>query len=245
VAPEYSTVVVEDLAMNPRFSPTYKEERLRVINEVLLPLLRIGSGRSKDFNYVKKLVEAYHRRTGFKIVDFDYTNDYCLARLEIDLTRFGAKYPVVYELYVSAQKSPIRPYQLEQKHSRLGKWSKKYSYPSDKFVVMVLPRLTLRLNEELSKKPIEIHGKKYIGYKGVVIVDKAEKLKNIIVRYFMRRLQLLINALRGKRIWGPVALLTIILSAIIKAFGAKPPEIDNNIELNLSEAVFEPRIVFH
>ena len=211
-----------------RYSPRYIGVRLEKLNSVLLPFLRFNV-RARD---LRTLAAGYHRRAVTSIIRVEYSSDYTLATLLIDLTDYGARKPVKYTFYVSAQKSPIRPYQFVSRYYRMKKHSMKYSAECDSYYIIVADKVTSTVAKELRRLRI-YHA------------SRPEKALDFIAEYFRKRLTALINAIKGKRIWGPLALLVLILSRLVKQLtGKRPEEIDEYTELKLVQAIDTPTIVF-
>ena len=211
-----------------RYNPYYMNIRLERLNSMILPFLKLNV-RARD---LRNLAAGYHRRLPNSIIRIEYSSDYTLATLLIDLTDYGARRPVKYTFYVSAQKSPIRPYQFVSKYYRMKKHSMKFNAECDSYYILLARKVTSTVARELRR--LRIHH-----------ASRPEKALEFIAEYFRKRLTALVNAIRGKRIWGPLALLVLILSRIVKQLtGKRPEEIDEYTELKLVQAIDTPATVF-
>jgi len=236
--------------INPRFDEEYRYRRRRKRDNILYPLLKINSRTSPTRKKLANLYERHYGRPFKNILEIDTTSDDVLVRVLVDLMRFVNTAPMEYMFYISAQQSPHRPYQLEQKYQRLTRWARNFEapYPVDRFMAMVLDRLTYAQIERAEKgekgplKKSNIHGVESITYKGVAILNE-NKAQKIILNYIIKRLRALLEKNAGLPLREKKALLALLFIEILKAFGIELPCINEDIELRLEQALEKPTVV--
>lgn len=152
------------------------------------------------------LVEGYRGMRLSSPVRVWYDKRSTILDLLIDLP--ATKKPVRYLIYVSAQESrPLSPAQVVSKINRVLKRYRAYSIPMDTAKYMICPRGYT----SYTIKMLKAHG---------IIPSKNDKqvLENI-AKYFRNRYNRLIDALKGKRVYGELVLFLYILREIIKSLG--------------------------
>lgn len=234
---------------NPRFDEEYRFRRRSKFYDIVYQLLRTLNRLSPVFKKLEALYAKVHGRPLGSIIEIDSTSDDCLHRLVIDLKKFLDMPPIEYIFYTSAQESPIRPYQLEQKHQRMMKWAKNFEapYPVDRFMAMILEKLTHAQIERAEKgegplKKSNIHGVEALTHRGISILN-VKKSRKVIINYVKKRLKALLEKHKGIPMKQKKALLAILLKEILKAFGIELPYIDEEVERRLEQAVEKPTIV--
>ena len=190
-----------------------RKKRLDMMNKFLLPILKsMKILRNKYVPIVEKV-----KGHVVKVFEVLYDNMYNVVTIIIDLTPFGARVPVIYHIYVSAQRSPLRPYQVWSKARKLRREVMKFNAQADRLKCIVIEKATSGAIALLRRH-------------GVLIIKKPKDLVRFIANYFKNRYTALLNALRGKRIWGPLALLLLVLQLIAKELGIEP-EPENQIDI--------------
>jgi len=211
---------------NGRFGRSFVDSRFRLVKRLLLLFHKLNTCRD-----LRTLAASLYRRDT-KIVDSSSSSDCNVVTLFIDLTGYGAQKPVTYHFYVSVQRSPLRPYQFVTRYHRLKKEMRRWSADSDRYYVFIGPRPTSTIKEEMRRLRI-------------FYARNVDEVLDFIAGYFKRRLSSLINSVRGKRIWGPLALLVLLFNRIVKQLtGRGHEEVDEYTELRLTGAVEKPQIIF-
>ncbi len=166
-----------------------------MMNKLLLPFAR-GLGRSRG------ILESYYKRD---VKPLTILKDPVKRVITLIIELPATKRLVQYHIYVSTQEScPIYPKQLEPKLRKLFSEAVKYNAQSDRGYYIICPvGYTRGAKEEIKKKH-------------VYPATSAEEVLRNIAKYFKNRFVGLINALRGKRLFGELALLVWILQEILK-----------------------------
>lgn len=235
---------------NPRFDERYRYRRRKKFYDIVYPLLRALNRRSPSFKKLELLYARVYGRPLGSLIEIDNTSDDVLVRIVVDLMKLISMPPIEYIFYNSVQESPQRPYQLEQKYQRMTRWAKNYEapYPVDRFMAMILDRLTHAQVERAERgeggplKKSNIHGVEAITYKGIAILD-VEEAREVIRNYVEKRLRALLEKHKGLPLKEKKALLALLLIEILKAFGIELPYIDEEVERKLEQAVEKPTIV--
>lgn len=191
------------------------EERLRYINFLLVPLLRLRN------DPVKTLWEKRIRDV-IKPVEVEMEPDKSLVTIRINTFKFGAKRNVYLVMYVSAQESKKRPYQAETIAQRINRKLKRIK---GDIVVMVV-----------AKKGLTIGAYKTIKEKTEAVVTKSiEEAKKKLLRFLAGKWQALVRAIKasGGRVFGPLAMFMAFLAKIMQSLGA---HIEEGVVVKLVEA---------
>ena len=172
--------------------------RLRVINTFIRLVARPVK---RNWHYV----EGYLRRRTSSPVSIEYDTRYNLLDLVIELP--GSR-PVRYIIYVSAQQArPLSPKQLVAKINRILSTYRKKTTPMDTAKYMICPGGYTSYAEKMLR-----------AHKIIPARTDKQVLENM-AKYFKNRYTKLIDSIRGKRLFGKVALLAYLLQQIIKELG--------------------------
>jgi len=178
------------------------EERIRIINTALLPLLR-GIRR-----YIA--IWSQLRRISNKPLETYSSRDYTVTVLFAEIP--GSN-PLLIAFYTSTQSSrPISPSQLAARMKRLLKEVKKLRNKiftsADILYVIYSPRGFTK-------------GAKKTAHRiGVNLASSTKELLAPIARYITKRYNKLLQAISGKKIWGDLPLLIYALQEIGLSIGA-------------------------
>ncbi|BEP18576.1 hypothetical protein PYJP_19280 [Pyrofollis japonicus] len=179
------------------------EERLQVVNQFIVPLLRATKRYSTLWSQVTRLI-----RKPTKI----YTSrDYTVSILVIDLP---ASKPLVLVYYISTQRSrPLSPSQLEQRmrsmRRHVEKIRGKLFESADIIYTIYAPKgLTQGARRKAKRNFINI-------------ARSSKELLAPLARYITRRFQRLIESIRSKRIWGELPILIYAFQEIGRSIGAR------------------------
>jgi hypothetical protein len=188
------------LAPNPL---KMKEERLALLNQVVLPLLRAARRYSASWRILLPSTAGTSRLEG--------TKDYTATVLQLNLP---ASNPMLIAIYISVQKSsPLTPSQLEPKIRKLkelvNKLRGKTFVAADIIYIIIAPKGYTIGSRRIAKKN---------GVNAVKTVEEAVARLRIYIR---TRLQKLVEKVRGKRIWGELPLLIYALQSILEELGEK------------------------
>ena len=179
------------------------EEKLRyrvmLANSMFLDLIRAAKKAREH--------EARYKRTipGSPVRIWHDTR-WNIYSILIDLP--GSRKPLVVATYISAQVSrPLSPSQTTPKILKLYDIIRRYP-EADKLLFMLAATYTSTAYEMLREAKI-------------MPTKKPGELMNWLARYFKKRYVKLIDALRGKRVFGELLLLAYILHELMKLYGEK------------------------
>lgn len=175
--------------------------RLQAFNAFANPFRWFSAkGLSRD------AVEFIRRQVVRSLLEIEFDPKNPLGYIEIRLDYVSGVRPVQYPVYVSAQVTPIRPYQAERIVKKLLGVAAGLP-PGDKAPIVYAPGGVTSGAYKIFKKH------------GVYVARTIDEVVDFIVRYFKERWGKLKEKLRGRRIWGPVALLALMLAEILKFLG--------------------------
>jgi len=156
----------------PRLSKI--QERLSLINSLLVPLMA-------PLRQLRPVIEHVRRkpiRSLIRVSDANGGRD-TIASLTIKLDEVGDK-PVTYIVYVSAQHSPIRPYQAERIVKRLAKKAKK-TEAGDKALILFAP------------KGATIGAYRFLKRNDVYVARSLSEFLVFVKKYFRKRMEKLVE----------------------------------------------------
>lgn len=201
-----------------------REERLHLLNQLLLPLLRASRGYARAWSLVEGLEKKPAR--------LEASRDYSTGLLVLDLP---GSHPLVVAVAASAQHSrPLAPSQLERRLQRLrrlvARARGKLFTAADVVYVILAPRGYTRGATRLARTA------------GVIAARTPREAASRLARYLKQRLTALHARLRGRRVWGPVPLLYHALAALAQALGAdiKAPGTTETVRLALDGGQLPP-----
>ncbi len=115
--------------------------------------------------------------------------------------------------YVSAQESPIRPYQFKRIVAKIAKHRIGYRHEAtDYWYIIIAKDLTGSLKEDFEKKP---HERRIVPPRMSWFRSKEEFLE-FVANYFIKRLKGQLNKVKGTRVYGKVAAAILFLYKFIK-----------------------------
>ena len=199
------------------------ERRLSLFNEVAAPFRRYAA----DYLRAKSLTGTVARRLSPSLarlveIDFDPRSRSPVARISLFLSNLDPKLNDFHlVLYVSGQRTRKRPYQSTSIARALLSASKKLRGEV--------------VHGFVAEKGATRGAYAYLRKTGILVARRARDLLGLVARFFEKRWQRLRAALAGKRIWGPVALLALILAEIARYLGLQLVRVDEAVEL--AEAV--------
>jgi len=129
--------------------------------------------------------------------------------------KVGVEVPKIiqYVLYVSAQESPIRPYQFKRIVAKMSKHRIGYRREAtDYWYVLIAKDLTRFLKEDFEQKP---HKRKIVPPRMSWFRSEEEFLE-FVVNYFIKRLKGQLNKVKGTRVYGKVAAAILFLYKFVK-----------------------------
>ena len=176
-----------------------KEERLTVLNRLLLPLLRAA----RRYHHVWRLSRSDAARAPAKTVN---TSTYTVAIITLELP---GSHPLTIAYYVSTQRSrPLSPKQLTQRMRQLKKMLAKNRTPQgDTVYALYIPAGLTR-------------GARRIAHHNMILYSrKPERLAERIASYLRHRYERLLEKLRGRKVWGQLPLLLYSLSTLATELG--------------------------
>lgn len=168
---------------------------LSVVNRVALGLLR-------SCNRFRRAWEKYSRSLKTPIhIEYSYSSRTVAVFIDLPRSR-----PILYIFYVSTQDWYLTPVKVLPKIRKTRKLYRKYSVPNqDSFIAVLAKRST--------------SGARAVASSSGVAVISPERAVEILRKYFAKRYSSLIEALRGKRIYGEMVLLVAILQEITRQYG--------------------------
>jgi len=177
---------------------TVAERRLETWNEFTLPLLRAARGLRLSV----RAAENLKRRPVERLVSIDFDPKSTIAVLSLRLSKLvpGLR-DINYVLYISAQTSKKKvPKQVRTIIRRL----RRKKMLGDTVLALIAPRGATRGAYALLKR------------EGIVVFRDAREALEYAKRYLVKRADRLREALRGKRIWGEVAVIALLLFEILR-----------------------------
>ena len=189
------------------------EERIRILNTALVPLLR-GARRylsiwSQLQRISKKPLETYTTR--------DYT-------VTIFLAEMPGSNPLLIAYYISTQASrPLSPSQLAARIKRVlkevNKLRNKLFTAADILYIVYAPRGFTKGARKLART------------KGINLATTQREILAPIARYITKRFNKLLDKIKGKRIWGNLPLLLYALQEIGINIGANIRRVLDTLDL--------------
>mgnify|MGYP000689843564 CR=1 FL=1 len=149
----------------------------------------------------KGLVESKKGRP-VKFVKWYQSDDYLTGTLVLDLTDVGDREPLILHVYFSGQETPIRPSQIPKIYRRLLKERVRFNAQARRFYIVCARKFTSGTRSVASDL-------------GITLVRDGKELINRLAEFFRNRYNKLLNALAGKRVFGPLALLVMILNKVV------------------------------
>ncbi len=174
-----------------------------ITGEVALPLLRA----SKRF---QKPYEAYRRSryTPVHVLESDPASR--MYVLEIDLPT--VRVPVRYIFYISTQDWYLAPCKVPPKARKVLKKYRSMGYQADTYMAIIAKRYT--------------RGAKKLAARLGVPLRSPREARRDMARYFgEKRLNGLLAALRGRRIYGELVFLAYALQELARELGFSVPEL--------------------
>lgn len=191
---------------------------LKMIKEISEPFVKLNK------HSIRSIAESFHRRP-LRIVDVDPYDNRTFAII-LNMDYLGANDgPIGYAIYVSTQRSPIRPYQVWPKARKLRNIKMKYNGNIRMIKVMIANKYTCGAVRELRKH-------------GIMAFRKISELKDFVAKYIAKRYKGLLASISGKIVYSKVALLILALAYIQKALGIKPELFNPLFESKLLQAVY-------
>ncbi|MCD6487796.1 MAG: hypothetical protein J7K21_01040 [Desulfurococcales archaeon] len=181
---------------------------------------------------IRPLLEGFYRRP-YRVIEWGSSGDksifYVIMYPPGDYYRLRMK-PIVWLIYISTQRSPLRFYQFVTRYGRLTRMlEKKIGVPCDWYFIHIGPRPTQGIF-------VEVYRLRRSGRDPRIFFARSPKEAiDFIVNYIENRLRMLIE--KSKKIFGENALLALFFGAFIKEFRGKIPEILESIKSQLLKSV--------
>ncbi len=177
-----------------------RQERLRTVNQLLLPFLR-SSGR---YRKLLRLVGRLDNPT-MVVQSRDYT-----VNIMVYTMPMGPH--LVLAVYASTQRArPLSPQQLAAKlralRERVSKLRGRYFNQADIAYLVLAPAGFTRGARRLARQL------------GVTLAKQGNTALRVLARYIRRRYERLLRAIAGKRVWGMLPLLLYTLGAMARELG--------------------------
>ncbi len=173
------------------------ERVYNTLNAVKMPFLKAA-------RRIRRVSEMYYRmrRTPIR---FNESNDKRVSTILLE-TPASPKNAAAWTFYMSGQTScPIYPAQLPAKFRRIKKEINRFPF-CNRAIIFIAPKFTCGAREMLRKA-------------GILAFTKASEALAFIARYFKARYSSLLASLKGKRLFGPLALLVYILQELLRELG--------------------------
>ncbi len=178
-----------------------REERLRQLNELLLPLLRAA----RRYSTLWSMYSGRPLQASRVVYGRGYTAALFLAELP-------GSHPLVIAVYSSAQRSrPLSPSQLSSRLRALknlvaGERGRSFT-SADIVYIVIAPRGATS------------GARRTAARQGATITLSPREAAARIARYIRSRLQALLRKLSQRRVWGPLPLLAAALAHLASSLG--------------------------
>jgi hypothetical protein len=184
-------------------------KRLSLWNEIALSVITAVRGLpAKAASAIK------HRAERLVRVEFDPRKRVPIGEIRILLSKAVKSPDLRILMYVSSRKWPLTPSSALRIKEELAR--KVREYHTDTTVILLLPEET-----KVTRGAMRIFRKeKYHGIR-VFVAWGPEDVKELLRKYLQRRFEALRNKLVGKKIWGEVALLALVLVSLLNKLGVQ------------------------
>jgi len=203
--------MVAEEQVNKRYAALY-EKWLQIVNRLTLGVI-------KAVNRVKPYWQAYSRSAKTPI---HFIADFS-SRIVILFVELPRSKPVMYCWYVSVQEWYLTPKKIEPKIRKALKYFRKYSVPDqDSYVAIVAKRATRPASRKAASEGVPVRS--------------PDAAVNDMRKYFGKRYDQIVAAVRGKRIFRELVFLVAMLQEIVRELAGAVIEVFTDLTLLLRYA---------